>query len=300
MVTRMRASISVSRRVFVVFNYALLSFLALCFFLPLVSLVSTSLVSQAELQSRGSLFLIPHSIDLSAYRILLNPKSIVWGAYAVTLFRVVVGTMIQMTVTCMLAYALGKKDLPYRTGLTVYVLIPMFIGGGLVPTYLLIRQMKLIDSLWVLVIPNAMSIYNMLLMRNFFMSIPKALEESAMLDGARPLRILWSIILPLSLPSIMTIGMFYAVGHWNAWFDAAIYINTNTKLPMQNVMRNIVQQYTRSDLDAMVADEALLQELPQQTLQNASVVVATLPILVVYPFVQKYFIKGIMVGSLKG
>lgn len=295
----MKIKMSASRRLFVIFNYIFLTLLSLVFVLPMLSLVSTSLVSQAEIQERGNLFLFPRKIDYSAYKILLNKDSIVWNAYGITLFRVAVGTLIQMTVTCMLAYALSKKDLPFRGIITGFVLVPMFISGGLVPTYLLIKQLGLIDSLWVLVIPNAMSIYNMLLLRNFFMSIPITLEESAVLDGATPLRTLWSIILPLSLPSIMTIGMFYAVGHWNEWFDAAIYINSSSKLPMQSVMRNIVQQYTVSDLEAM-SDEAMLNRIPQQTVQNATVVVATLPILVAYPFVQKYFIKGVMVGSLKG
>ncbi len=295
----MKIKMSASRRLFVIFNYIFLTLLSLVFVLPMLSIVSTSLVSQAEIQERGNLFLFPRKIDYSAYKILLNKDSIVWNAYGITLFRVAVGTLIQMTVTCMLAYALSKKDLPFRGIITGFVLVPMFISGGLVPTYLLIKQLGLIDSLWVLVIPNAMSIYNMLLLRNFFMSIPITLEESAVLDGATPLRTLWSIILPLSLPSIMTIGMFYAVGHWNEWFDAAIYINSSSKLPMQSVMRNIVQQYTVSDLEAM-SDEAMLNRMPQQTVQNATVVVATLPILVAYPFVQKYFIKGVMVGSLKG
>ena len=295
----MKIKMSASRRLFVIFNYVILTLLSLVFVLPMLSLVSTSLVSQAEIQERGNLFLFPRKIDYSAYKILLNKDSIVWNAYGITLFRVAVGTLIQMTVTCMLAYALSKKNLPFRGIITGFVLVPMFISGGLVPTYLLIKQLGLIDSLWVLVIPNAMSIYNMLLLRNFFMSIPITLEESAVLDGATPLRTLWSIILPLSLPSIMTIGMFYAVGHWNEWFDAAIYINSSSKLPMQSVMRNIVQQYTVSDLEAM-SDEAMLNRIPQQTVQNATVVVATLPILVAYPFVQKYFIKGVMVGSLKG
>jgi putative aldouronate transport system permease protein len=295
----MKIKMSASRRLFVIFNYVILTLLSLVFVLPMLSLVSTSLVSQAEIQERGNLFLFPRKIDYSAYKILLNKDSIVWNAYGITLFRVAVGTLIQMTVTCMLAYALSKKKLPFRGIITGFVLVPMFISGGLVPTYLLIKQLGLIDSLWVLVIPNAMSIYNMLLLRNFFMSIPITLEESAVLDGATPLRTLWSIILPLSLPSIMTIGMFYAVGHWNEWFDAAIYINSSSKLPMQSVMRNIVQQYTVSDLEAM-SDEAMLNRMPQQTVQNATVVVATLPILVAYPFVQKYFIKGVMVGSLKG
>ncbi len=295
----MKIKMSASRRLFVIFNYIFLTLLSLVFVLPMLSIVSTSLVSQAEIQERGNLFLFPRKIDYSAYKILLNKDSIVWNAYGITLFRVAVGTLIQMTVTCMLAYALSKKKLPFRGIITGFVLVPMFISGGLVPTYLLIKQLGLIDSLWVLVIPNAMSIYNMLLLRNFFMSIPITLEESAVLDGATPLRTLWSIILPLSLPSIMTIGMFYAVGHWNEWFDAAIYINSSSKLPMQSVMRNIVQQYTVSDLEAM-SDEAMLNRMPQQTVQNATVVVATLPILVAYPFVQKYFIKGVMVGSLKG
>lgn len=295
----MKIKMSASRRLFVIFNYIFLTLLSLVFVLPMLSIVSTSLVSQAEIQERGNLFLFPRKIDYSAYKILLNKDSIVWNAYGITLFRVAVGTLIQMTVTCMLAYALSKKKLPFRGIITGFVLVPMFISGGLVPTYLLIKQLGLIDSLWVLVIPNAMSIYNMLLLRNFFMSIPITLEESAVLDGATPLRTLWSIILPLSLPSIMTIGMFYAVGHWNEWFDAAIYINSSSKLPMQSVMRNIVQQYTVSDLEAM-SDEAMLNRIPQQTVQNATVVVATLPILVAYPFVQKYFIKGVMVGSLKG
>lgn len=190
----MKIKMSASRRLFVIFNYIFLTLLSLVFVLPMLSIVSTSLVSQAEIQERGNLFLFPRKIDYSAYKILLNKDSIVWNAYGITLFRVAVGTLIQMTVTCMLAYALSKKKLPFRGIITGFVLVPMFISGGLVPTYLLIKQLGLIDSLWVLVIPNAMSIYNMLLLRNFFMSIPITLEESAVLDGATPLRTLWSII----------------------------------------------------------------------------------------------------------
>ena len=180
------------------------------------------------------------------------------------------------------------------------VFFTMLFGGGLIPTYMVVKMFGLIDSLWSMVIPGMVSAWNMFIMRNFFYSIPESLEEAALIDGANQAQIMIRVTLPLSKAVLATIGLFYAVGHWNSWFDAMLYINTSTKLPMQNILRNIINSV--SDLEALGSEQFELMDVkPASTsLRCAVIVITATPIIVVYPFVQKYFVKGVMIGSVKG
>jgi len=300
-VTAMKIKTSRSYKVFNACNIIFLLLLSLSFLLPMITVVSGSIVGQQERLERGAVILIPHTIDLSGYRILLSKGSAIYPAYRNTLFLITVGTFLNLMVTSMMAYTLSKKFLPGRTAMITTVFITMLFGGGLVPTYLLVNALGLIDSLWALILPSLVSAWNMLIMRNFFYSIPESLEESALLDGATPFSVFLKIILPLSKPVLATIGMFYAVGHWNAWFPGVIYINSTDKLPVQNIMRNMIALYSAADINPeAMNDERYLYNPPIESLQMATIVVGTLPILVIYPFVQKYFVKGIMIGSIKG
>ncbi|TBL80882.1 carbohydrate ABC transporter permease [Paenibacillus thalictri] len=277
-------------------NYAVLTLLALVFVLPFYTLLMTSFVSEAERMERGALILFPHRLDMSAYMILLKSGSSVYKAYGVTLFRIVVGTTLNLVLTAMLAYGLSKKTLPFRNAIAMFIFFTMIFSGGLIPNYLLNTLLGLKDSVWVLILPVLVSAYNFFIMRTFFQALPAELEESAFIDGAQPFTILWKIIVPVSLPSFVTIGLFYAVFHWNSWFDAALYINDAHKLPIQMVLRNILLTSTVDDPGAY-ADGKLP---PMETIKAAMTMIATIPILIVYPFVQKFFVKGAMIGAVKG
>jgi len=292
--------LSKGEKIFEIFNYIFLTIVALCFLIPFLAVLSTSFIGFEEWARRGSFVLIPEKIDLSAYRMLLGRKSIVFNAYKVTLFRVFVGTFLNLLFTSTAAYALARRNLPGRTLLTLIVFIPMVFSGGLIPTFLLVDNLGLVNSLWALIIPGLVNPWWLLIMRNFFMAIPYELEEAAIMDGASPPLILWKVILPLSLPSIATIGLFYAVAHWNAWFDAAIYLKDQAKYPIQLVLRAILyvaQASYRGELQQMIEMEVMP---PAQTLKSAMIIVCTVPILVAYPFIQKYFVKGALIGAVKG
>jgi putative aldouronate transport system permease protein len=284
---------------FQAFNYAFLVLLSLAFIVPFLAIVSTSFVGENELIRRGNFILIPERLDLSAYKVLLSEGSMLYHAYGITFLRVVVGTSLNLLFTSMLAYGLSRKDMPGRNGFITIVFITMLFGGGLIPTYLLLKFLHLTDTFWVMIVPGLISAWNLLIMKNFFAQIPESLIESATIDGARPLTVLARIVLPLSLPTFATIGLFYAVGHWNAWFDATIYINDSKLMPVQVLLRRIVLSFSSQDLDAEMLN-GVANKPTAQSLRGAMIVVTTLPILFVYPFLQKHFVKGVLTGSLKG
>lgn len=279
-------------------NRIVLILLTMTFLIPFLNVISTSFVSEKELIERGFV-LVPRNFDFTAYKLFLQKGSVLLDAYKITIFRVVVGSFINLLVTAMFAYAMAKKDLPGRNFFITMVFITMLIGGGLIPTYMVVRALKLIDSVWAMIIPSMMSVWNMLILRNFFYTIPSSLEESALIDGATPFTVLIKIIVPLSMPALATIGLFYAVGHWNAWFDAVIYINDTQKYPVQVVLRNFVLNMTAYELE-LEESTGISAVPPSVTIRSAVIVISTLPILCIYPFVQQYFVKGIMVGSIKG
>lgn len=277
-------------------NYVLFLVLSAAFLLPFVIVLSTSLISEQEFINRSGLILLPQRLDFSAYRLLLSNGSLVFNAYSVTIFRVVAGTALNLAITAAFAYSLARKALPGRNAFVTFVFITMIFSGGLVPSYLLMKSLGLLNSLWALILPALVSPWYLFIMRNFFMAIPAEIEESAFIDGASPFAVLWRIVVPLSLPSFATIGLFYAVGHWNEWFSAVIYINDMHKQPVQVVMRNILISGTAQDIISQMNGP----RRPPMIIRSAIIIIGTLPILLVYPFIQRYFVRGMMLGSIKG
>jgi len=281
---------------FDVFNYFFMAFLALIFIIPFWSTIVTSVVSNAERVRRGMFIFYPEKFDWSAYNAILKRGSEIYSGYRITLFRTLFGTVCSMFVTVLMSYGLSKRDLPGRNMITFLVYFTMLFSGGLVPTFLIVKFTGLYNNLLAYIIPGLVSAWNMLLMRNFFMQVPDDLEEASIIDGASPPTVLFRIVLPLSVPSLVTIALFYAVGQWNAWFDAVIYINDRNKLPLQTILRNLIVA-SRIELITDMFTEA---PPPLESVKGATIIVSTLPIMLLYPFLQKYFVKGVMIGSLKG
>jgi len=292
-------NVSKGEKIFIIVSYILLALLAVIIIVPMLSVVINSFVSAAEVARRGQFILWPEVWDTSAYKMLINSDRI-YSGYANTLFVTIVGTSLSMLTTISLAYPLSKKNLRGRNGILGMVFFTMLFNAGTIPNFLLVKSVGLLDTRWALVLPYVVNTWNMLMMRNFFYAIPDALEEAAYLDGANQLQIITRVVLPLSLPSIATISMFYAVSYWNAWFPGVMYITTKSLQPVQNVMRTIIVAATGQleDIGIQVDDVAIMPT--SNTLKCASIVITTLPILCVYPFIQKYFVKGAMVGSVKG
>ncbi|MEC0228709.1 carbohydrate ABC transporter permease [Paenibacillus alba] len=277
----------------VALNYTLLIIAAVVTLFPFIYVVSVSLTTEAEVLRRG-VVIIPEKFTLEAYRIVFSGLGIK-QAYIITLFRTIVGTTLNLVFTAIAAYVLSKKALPGRSGFLMIIVFTMLFSGGLIPTYILIKSLGLINSVWSLILPGLISVFNLIVMKTFFEQLPPELEESARVDGAGELTALWKIVIPLSIPSFATIGLFYAVQHWNSYFDAIMYINKPELMPIQVVLRNILlrSQYSSSEV---MSDEPV----SIIAIQMAAVIVSTVPILCVYPLIQKHFTKGVMVGSVKG
>ena len=271
--------------------YVILALVGLAAVFPLLYVVSVSLTPFGEVLRQGGFVIIPRSITLDAYRQFLS-RSDIARAFGVTAFITVVGTIINLVLTTLIAYPLSKRNLPGRGFFLFFVVFTLLFSGGIIPTYLVVKGTGLIDTVWAMIIPNAIWSFNVLVMKSFFEALPEELFESARLDGAGELRTLWQIALPLSLPVMLTVGLFYAVGHWNEFFQALMYVTDRTLHPLQIVIRGILQQS-----QSLESAESMV---PTATLQMAAVVLASLPILLVYPFIQKHFTKGVLLGSVKG
>lgn len=276
-------------------NYGIMVILAISALYPFLYLFSMSISESASFSSLG---LIPKKLDLRAYKRVISNEYIASG-FLNSVLRTVVGTLLGLLFNICTAYPLSKRHFPHRTFWTGFVVFTMFFSGGLIPSYLLIDSLKLKDSFWVLILPGLISTYNMIIIRNYFMSLPESLEESAHLDGANDFIVLFWILVPISLPIIMTVGLWTAVGHWNAWFDSLIYISKPKKQVLQLVLRRIVLEGTEDMMQLGTALDDPTSVSPDN-IKAAAIIVTTLPILITYPFIQKYFVHGIMVGSLKG
>lgn len=283
-------------KIFGVFNVAFLLMLSAAFVIPFISVIGTSLVGQEEWARRGAFILIPQKLDFTAYEIIFSSGSRLTTGFATSVARVLIGTSLNLIFTATLAYVLAKQGLPGRVAMTFYIFITMIFGGGLIPLYFLVDRVGLTNTFWAMIVPFLVSPWNMLIMRNFFMAIPDSLEEAAVIDGATPMQTLIRVVLPLSTASIATIGLFYAVGHWNEWFFAYVFISNNAKLPLQVILRNILSAGMIEDT-AQIPIETLP---PAQSVRTAMIVVTVTPILLVYPFIQRYFVKGVMIGGIKG
>ncbi|BAL62641.1 carbohydrate ABC transporter permease [Melissococcus plutonius] len=271
----------------------LLLFTLLCL-LPFINILASSFATSGELSTRPFI-LIPKTFTLDAYRYILSTPTI-FKAIGISLFVTTVGTFISMVATSFMAYALSRKYLHGRKFFNFIIVFTMLFSGGMIPSFILIKSLGLIDSLWALILPSIVSAYNMIIMRNFFQGIPDSLEESAKMDGCTDWGVFLRIILPLSLPSIATISLFYAVEYWNTYQPALLYINDSSKWPIQVLLRQIVIVSSGMNADASTVDIVP----PAQSVKMAVIIIATLPMLIIYPFIQKYFVKGAMVGSVKG
>jgi putative aldouronate transport system permease protein len=271
---------------------------------PFIQQINTS-VATAEDSMRFGLKLIPRSFSLASYKRIFDTGQIT-RAYWFTIVRTALGTSLGMVLMSALAFPLAKRYLPLRNLWTSLVVITMFFSGGLIPTYFLIRNLGMIDTIWALILPGLVEPFNLIIMRNYFMSLPEEMDESAKIDGATEVRIFTSIILPLSKPILATVALWTIVGHWNAWFDALIYIQTPRikviQLVLQRVLLESNMSYAGIGSDVLVgqATEDAARQFTPDTIKAAILIISTLPILCVYPFLQKYFVKGIMMGSLKG
>ena len=279
--------------------YAILSLLALLMLFPFYNMLIVSFAKYSDV-ARGNLYLWPKSIDLTNYRVIFSDGKLM-DAFKVSGFNVAFGTSLSMVVTTMAGYAFSKKSLPGRKWLLMLFVITMYFGGGLIPWYLVLLDLGLVDSIFVMTVPGCLSTFNMILMFNYFKTVPESLEESARIDGAGDFRILLQIVLPVSLPVVSTIALFYAVWFWNEWYTAMITIQRNVQfIPLQLLLRRIVIESTM-DLGNEMANQFRNQNVHiyRAGMQMAAVTIATVPILCVYPFVQKYFTSGIMLGAIK-
>jgi putative aldouronate transport system permease protein len=263
---------------------------------PFLNLFFISISGIADVMASSGLMLYPKSVTLYAYRYLVQYPYLA-TSYANTVFITVVGTALALVMSTLGAYVLCRRDLPGRNMLTTFVIITMFIGGGLIPAYLNIRSLRLLNTLWVLILPSAISTWNMLLLRNFMMAIPLELTEAARIDGCGELRLLVQIILPLSLPILATLALFYGVGRWNEYSSVIIY---NSRQTLQTIQVIIRRMYESATVDQAMMSDDYANLPPMETIRAATVIFTTLPILCVYPFLQKHFTQGIMVGSIKG
>lgn len=284
---------NLEEKIFNVVVYTLLALVAVSAVFPLLFVLSASLTPYGEVLKNGGYILIPKSITFEAYSQLLGRSAII-DAFGVTVFITVVGTAINLFLTTLMAYPLSRKNLPGRSFFLFLVVFTLLFSGGIIPTYLIVKATGLLDSIWAMIIPNAIASFNVLIMKSFFENLPEEVFESARIDGASEYRILFRIVLPISLPVMMTIGLFYTVGHWNEFFQGIMYITDRSLFPLQVVVRDILMQ--SQDLDNLNVEEVL----PTVTLQMAAVIVASLPVILVYPFVQKHFTKGMLIGSIKG
>lgn len=282
-------------RIFSVFNYSILLAFALVSFLPFIHVIAGSFTTSAEL-AVNKFVLIPRIWSLDAYRFIFSTNTI-FRAMSVSVLVTLVGTMFSMLISSMMAYGLSRKDLDGRKIIMFSVVFTMLFNGGLIPTFLVVKELNLIDSYAALILPIAISAFNLIILKNFFQNIPEGLEESAKIDGCTDFGIFFRIVLPLSMPVLATISLFYAVTYWNTYLNAILYLDSSDKWPIQVLLRQIVVLASGIEYGSSLDGEV---PPPDQTVKMAVIVVATLPIMIVYPFLQKHFAKGALLGSIKG
>ncbi|MDD3278909.1 MAG: carbohydrate ABC transporter permease [Lachnospiraceae bacterium] len=278
-------------------TYVILSFFVLLCLYPFVNVIAYSF-SDANSVMAGKITLFPKNFQTDAYKQILKQKQI-WSSMNISVLVTLTGTLLSLVLTICAAYALSKKELKGRSIITGFILFTMYFGGGIIPTFMVVKGVGLYDSVASLVIPSAMNVFNFIIMQTFFKNIPKELKEAAFMDGANDMTILVKIILPLSIPIIATIGLYYAVSYWNDYFSALLYIQTPEKFSLQLRLRQMLFADQVNNLGNVSTDTAMVKVMPE-TLKMACIVLTTLPIVVLYPFLQKYFVKGTMVGAVKG
>ncbi|NSW89479.1 MAG: carbohydrate ABC transporter permease [Firmicutes bacterium] len=286
---------SISEITFDTINHFILFLLVIITIYPFLYVLFASLSDPLKVLQGGSLLLWPHGFNLDAYKMVFKNPMVMIG-YRNTIIYVVTGTAINMLLTSFGAYVLSRRDLYGKSFFMFLIVFTMFFSGGLIPLYLLVNKLNMTNTVWAMVIPGAISTWNLIIMRTSFVSMPESLVESAKMDGANDFYVLFKIILPLSLPIISVMILFYGVSHWNSWFNAMIFLRKRELYPLQLVLREIlISNSTDSMTIGITGDVAPVAE----NIKYATVMVATIPILLIYPFLQKYFVKGVMIGAIK-
>ncbi|WP_154895389.1 ABC transporter permease subunit [Paenibacillus illinoisensis] len=291
-------------KIFLTLNYIYVTIAFLLVAYPLVYMISASISNPKEVAS-GAMWLFPKDITFEGYERVLQDQRI-WSGYANTILYTVVGTAVNLAVTIPAAYALSRRDLVGRGFFMGIFMFTMFFGGGLVPSYLLIKELGMINSMWALILPSAASVWNIIVSRTFFQgTIPSELQEAAQMDGCSNFKLFFKIVLPLSMPIIAVMALFYGVGHWNSYFSAMIYLNDSAKYPLQLVLRQILVLQEMSAQGSGMMDGSSASALNNKAevaalVRYAVIIVSTLPVIIIYPFLQRYFVQGVMIGSVKG
>ena len=290
---------SYSDKIFDVVNMLLMVVLVVVFAWPLWFVLISSFSDPFEV-TMGNVLLFPKGLMLDSYKAMMKYSQILTG-YANSLYYTVVGTGINMVLSICCAYPISRKDFPLRKPLLLMFLFTMYFSGGMIPTYLVVKQVGILNTRWAMMLPGAISVYNCLVMRNYFMnSIPGELEEAAVLDGANAAQYLQKVVLPLSKPVLAVIGLYYAVGHWNAYYAALLYLQDLDLYPLQSILRNIMSATQMINDPSLSAEEIDAMVRLEMTMKYSVIVAAAFPMLCLYPFIQKYFVKGVMVGAVKG
>lgn len=285
-------------RGFTVFNYVILTAIAIACLYPFYYVAAASVSNPEELMRHQGLILKPlGEMTLDGYRMVFSNKLVLSG-FKNTFFVLFVGLVFNLVLTTLGAYVLSLKDLMLRKPLTILVIVTMYFSGGLIPTYLNVRDLGMLDSIWSLIIPGAITTSNLIIMRSAFLSVPDSLSEAARMDGANHIQILFKVMLPLVKATLAVMVLYYAVSHWNAWFQASIYLRTPSKYPLQLVLRNILVESQTGDMMQDIG--AARSPQVQQLIKYALIVVSSVPIISIYPFLQKFFQKGVMMGAVKG
>lgn len=285
---------SLGSRLFDATNVAILVVFSLVTLFPFLYILATSLAPLQQVL-RGGLILWPEEVTWDAYRTIFSNAHFV-RSLMTTVFVTVVGTLTNLVFTVFMAYPLAKKRLKGRRTMLFLVVFTILFSGGMIPTYMVVKSVGLMNTVWSLILPGAISAFNLIIMKNFFQGIPEELEEAARIDGCKNLGVLFRIVLPLSMPALATFTLFYAVGHWNQFFAAVMYITKSNLWPIQVVLRQMIIEGSTQDFEVAMGE---LNIIPA-TIKMAAIIVATVPILLVYPFLQKHFAKGVLLGSVKG
>lgn len=293
-------------RIFVIFNYTFVIIATLIVLYPLIYIISASISDPAAVNA-GEMWLLPKGFTLEGYQKIFNNQDI-WMGYKNTIIYTLLSVAVNLIVTLPCAYALSRPELFGKNFFVKFIMITMFVSGGMIPTYLLVKSLGMINTMWALIIPSAASVYNIVVTRSFFQSnIPRELEEAAIVDGCNDFRIFFQIVLPLSAPIIAVMALFVGVARWNGFYDALIYLSDRSKYPLQMILREllILQDLSSNQAASGEAQQSTLEALYRKQqlvaiIKYGVMIVSTLPVIIVYPFLQRYFVKGVMVGSLKG
>ncbi|CAH1208054.1 L-arabinose transport system permease protein AraQ [Paenibacillus auburnensis] len=284
--------------VFDIINYLFLGCFTLMILYPLYFIVIASISDPNKIYS-GDVWLLPQSITFDGYKRIFSDSSI-WNGYKNSILYAVLNGIVSTTLVIMAAYPLSRKDFYGRNVIMTFFIITMFFNGGIIPTYLVVKDLHLMNSMWAVILPGAMDAFLIIIAKTFFEELPEELREAAAIDGARNLRYLWSVVLPLSKPIIAVLVLFAVVRQWNGFFDALIYLSDGEKFPLQLVLRNILIQSQPSGNMLMDIDNMLAKQRVTELIKFGVIIVSAVPLLALYPFLQRYFVKGVMVGSVKG